>query len=242
MLIIPAIDLYDGKCVRLYQGKLEEQTVFSENPLVVAREWVAAGAKLLHMVDLNGAFEGVPANLDLIYEIAKEIPIPVQLGGGIRIRNVVEDILNNGVERVVLGTTAIQDPDFVRKVATDFPNRVVLGIDAQDGQVAVRGWTEVSSLSAVELAAQFADLPLAAIVFTDIKRDGTLKGPNLISLEEMVENAKIPVIASGGIGSMEDIGRIVKKFPQGVTGIIVGRALYAGALKLGDAVQLYQGR
>ena len=240
MLIIPAIDLYDGKCVRLYQGKLEQQTIFSENPLVVARQWVGLGARMLHLVDLNGAFEGKPANLDLVYEIAASVPVPVQVGGGIRSHELVAQILAKGAARVVLGTGAIKDRQWLSALAKDFPGRIVLGIDAHDGLVAVKGWTQLTSLKATELAAQVSSLPLAGIVFTDIQRDGTLKGPNLASLKEMLKATSLPLIASGGIGAESDIQRIVKKFPRGISGIIIGRALYTGALDLQLAIEKYQ--
>lgn len=240
MIIIPAIDLYDGKCVRLYQGKLNEQTVYSENPPVIARQWETAGAKMLHVVDLNGAFEGSPRNLDVVCEIARTISIPVQLGGGIRNKDLVEEIFANNVERVVLGTSAIQDPELVCQLATSFPKRIVLGIDAKEGFVAVKGWTEVTKLKATQLVAQFADTPLAGIVFTDIKCDGTLKGPNLTSLQEMVNATDIPVIASGGIGTEKDIKRIAERFSKEVMGIIVGKALYAGAVNLHKVIKKYQ--
>lgn len=240
MLIIPAIDLHDGKCVRLYQGKLDEETVFSENPLVVARQWVAAGAKMLHLVDLNGAFEGSPTNLDTIYRIAQAIPIPVQVGGGIRSRCLVENMFANKVARVVLGTTAITNPELVQQLIKDYPQKIVLGIDANDGKVAVKGWTEVTYLKATDLAARFKGLPLAGIVFTDIDRDGTLKGHNLNSLKLMIQSTDASIIASGGIGSIDDIQQVCKKFPRAIYGIIVGRALYTGAVDLKEAVEKYQ--
>jgi len=240
MLIIPAIDLYDGKCVRLYQGKLQEQTVFSEDPLLVARQWAGAGARLLHVVDLNGAFEGVPGNLEVVYEIARTLSIPVQLGGGIRSRELAEEILSGGVERVVLGTSAINNPDFVRCLADDFPGRIVLGIDARNGLVAVKGWTQTTYLRATDLAASFADLPLGGIVFTDIERDGTLDGPNLNSLRKMLKSTCLPLIASGGVGSEGDIRHIAQKFSGQLAGVIVGRALYTGAVDLQEVIERYQ--
>ncbi len=241
MIIIPAIDLYDGKCVRLYQGKEEEQTVFGEDPVKVARQWESAGASMLHVVDLNGAFEGRPHNIEVVFKIAAAVSVPIQLGGGIRNRKTVEEIFAGGVQRVVLGTSAIRSPDFVRELATDFPARIVLGIDANNGQVAVKGWKEVTSQKASEFVAQFADVPLAGIVFTDIERDGTLRGPNLNSLWEMTQATNIPLIASGGIGTAEDIERIVNDFSKEVVGIVVGRAIYTGAVDLKQVIDLYQG-
>jgi phosphoribosylformimino-5-aminoimidazole carboxamide ribotide isomerase len=232
MLIIPAIDLYNGECVRLYQGEEEQRTVFSSDPLKVALRWQAAGAKLLHVVDLNGAFEGRSRNLKLIRKMADALSIPVQLGGGIRSEAQVAQVLSYGISRVVLGTIALESPGLVKRMCSAFPQRIAVGIDARDKMVVSRGWRESSSILATCLAK-------AAIIFTDTGRDGTLTGPNLESLQAMACATSIPLIASGGIASLEDIGSIVQRLPQ-IEGVITGMAIYTGRIDLSQAIHLYQ--
>jgi phosphoribosylformimino-5-aminoimidazole carboxamide ribotide isomerase len=219
----------------LYQGKEEKRTVFSSNPLEVAQKWQAAGAKLLHVVDLNGAFEGRSRNLDLIAEIAGSLSIPIQLGGGIRSEAQVEHILSCGVHRVILGTIAVENPPLVKQMSRKFPQRIVLGIDARDGMVVTKGWQAVSSLPATQLVKKYEDSGVAAIIFTDTSRDGTLEGPNIESLSEISQATSIPVIASGGISSMGDFESIAKKLPQ-IEGVITGMAIYTGAIDLSQAI------
>ena len=239
MLIIPAIDLYDGQCVRLYQGRKDMRTVFSANPLEVGLRWQEAGAKLLHVVDLNGAFEGQPANLPVVYQLAEKLSIPIQLGGGLRDAGLIRQIFDHGVSRIVLGTVAIKQPELFAQLCGQFPGRIVLGLDAKDGQVQIMGWTEGSGRLATQLAAEYAPLSPRAIVFTDTRRDGAMQGPNLESLAAMVAASPIPVIASGGISSLRDIEAIANQVPQ-VEGIITGMAIYTGAVDLAEAISKYQ--
>ncbi len=240
MLIIPAIDLYDGACVRLYQGEERQRTVFSAEPLEVAYKWQAAGAKLLHVVDLNGAFEGQPKNLELIKELAAKLSLPIQLGGGMRSEEQVVQALSCGVQRVVLGTIALKNPELVEQMCCRFPNQIVVGIDARDGMVATKGWREASSIPATQLAREYEGSGVASIIFTDISRDGTLKGPNIKSLLEMSRAGGMPLIASGGISSLQDIEQLAESLPQ-LEGVITGMAIYTKAIDLAAAIDRYQG-
>ncbi len=237
MEVIPAIDLLDGKCVRLYQGDYQQSQVFSDNPLEVARQWVNQGATRLHIVDLDGAKQGKPTNLQAIAAIAQDIAIPVQVGGGLRNYESVNQILDLGVERVILGTVAVENPNLVAELTKAFPQSIVVGIDARDGKVATRGWLETSQVEAIDLAQQMANLGVAAIIYTDIHRDGTLTGPNLTALRQLAQAIAIPVIASGGVSSLTDILSLLALEPSGVTGVIVGQALYTGALDLTEAIR-----
>ncbi|MCG8366615.1 MAG: 1-(5-phosphoribosyl)-5-[(5-phosphoribosylamino)methylideneamino]imidazole-4-carboxamide isomerase [Pseudanabaenales cyanobacterium] len=237
MDVIPAIDLLEGRCVRLYQGEYDQSQVFSENPVAVARQWVAQGAARLHLVDLDGAKAGKPKNWQAIEAIVRAVDIPVQVGGGLRDRQRVADLLSLGVKRAILGTVAVEQPDLVAELSQVFPEQIVVGIDARDGRVATRGWLETSAMLAIDLAQRVADLGAAAIIYTDIKRDGTLKGPNLPALRELTEAVSIPVIASGGVSSLTDVLSLLALAPQGVTGIIIGRALYTGDISLKEAVK-----
>ncbi len=239
MLIIPAIDLYNGECVRLYQGKENQRTVFSSQPLEMAYRWQSAGAKLLHVVDLNGAFEGQSRNLELITEMAGRLLIPIQLGGGIRTELQAAQILKSGIKRVILGTIAVESPHLVKKICQKFPQQVVLGLDAKDGMVATRGWQETSLIPATQLAKEYEDSGIAAIIFTDISRDGTLEGPNIESLRLMSQATSIPLIASGGISGSEDIARLADEIPH-LEGVITGMAIYTGAIDLPSAIERYQ--
>lgn len=236
MQIIPAIDLLGGQCVRLHQGDYGQVTRFSDDPLAQALDWQRQGAQRLHLVDLDGAKTGQPVNDAVVKAITAALTIPVQLGGGVRSLERAEELLACGLDRVILGTVAIEQPELVRQLASRHPGRIVVGIDAKDGLVATRGWIETSTVQATELAKSFEDAGVAAIISTDIATDGTLAGPNLAALRAMAEASRIPVIASGGIGSLEDILSLLSIAPLGVEGVIVGRALYDGAVDLAEAI------
>ncbi|UZQ56337.1 1-(5-phosphoribosyl)-5-[(5-phosphoribosylamino)methylideneamino]imidazole-4-carboxamide isomerase [Trichothermofontia sichuanensis B231] len=242
MEIIPAIDLLGGKCVRLYQGNYDQVEPFSDDPVQVARQWVEQGATRLHLVDLDGAKMGEPVNLPAIAAILESLraaptPIHVQVGGGLRTRERIQTLLDLGVQSVIVGTIAAENPTLVAELCQIFPQRIIVGIDARNGQVAIRGWLETSTLTATALATQMAAIGAAAIIYTDIQRDGTLQGPNLPALREMVEHCPIPVIASGGISSVTDLLSLLSLEAIGLTGAIVGRALYTGAINLREALQ-----
>ncbi len=241
MLVIPAIDLKDGQCVRLEQGLMERDTVFCENPASQALEWQRQGAELLHLVDLNGAFAGEPKNRSSIEGIVRSVSIPTQLGGGIRDLKTIEAYLSLGIGRVILGTAAQRDPDLVREACRLFPGRIIVGIDAKDGMVAVQGWAEVTDCSAGELAARFEGFGVSAIIYTDISRDGMLGGPNIAATRELAEGITIPVIASGGVSRLADIEALMAIEPSGVTGVITGKAIYTGAINLAEAIALTKG-
>lgn len=238
MLIIPAVDIKGGRCVRLVQGRADEETVYADDPVSVAKRWEAEGAKLLHVVDLDGAFEGRPVHTPLIKRILAETGLRVEVGGGIRTDETVADLLGAGVERVVIGTKALESPDWVKALCQAHPMRIAVGIDARDGMVAVKGWTAVSKVPAVTLAEGLEGLSLAAIIFTDISRDGMLEGPNIESIRRFLAATRHPVVASGGISSLENVKEL-KKLP--LSGLIVGKALYTGALSLAEAIAAVQG-
>jgi phosphoribosylformimino-5-aminoimidazole carboxamide ribotide isomerase len=235
MLIIPAIDLKDGRCVRLRQGDLQAETVYSEDPPAMALQWEKMGAKLLHLVDLNGAVEGQPKNGAGIEAIAKSVSIPVQVGGGIRDLDTVRRYLDGGVSRVVLGTAVLNDRSLLDKACSRYPKRILAGIDARNGKVAVRGWTSQSDTLAADLLKSLGDYALGAVIYTDISRDGMLGGPNIAALRDVVERSLVPVIASGGVTSLEDI-RAIRSLGPRVEGAIVGKALYDGKLDLAAAL------
>ncbi|MCC0176659.1 1-(5-phosphoribosyl)-5-[(5-phosphoribosylamino)methylideneamino]imidazole-4-carboxamide isomerase [Waterburya agarophytonicola K14] len=237
MEVIPAIDLLGGKCVRLYQGDYNQASTFSKNPVEVARQWASEGATRLHVVDLDGAKSGKSVNLSVIEAIAKAIDIPVQVGGGLRDRDGVSRLLDTGVQRAILGTVAVEKPALVTQLCNEFPNRIVVGIDARNGKVATRGWLETSEIEATQLAASMAKEGAAAIIYTDIHRDGTLAGPNMDALRELAESIDIPVIASGGVSSLTDLLSLLSLESIGVTGAIVGRAIYTGDVSLKEAVR-----
>jgi phosphoribosylformimino-5-aminoimidazole carboxamide ribotide isomerase len=237
MDVIPAIDLLEGRCVRLYQGDYGQAQTFDENPVEVARQWAAEGASLLHVVDLDGARAGHPVNLSAIEAIVRAVDVPVQVGGGLRDRTSVATLLKRGVQRVILGTVAVEQPDLVNQLCQEFPERIVVGIDARNGRVATRGWLETSEVAATDLAEGMASSGIAAIIYTDIHRDGTLQGPNLESLRELASRVTVPVIASGGISSVTDLLSLLALEPVGVTGAIVGRALYTGDISLKEALR-----
>jgi phosphoribosylformimino-5-aminoimidazole carboxamide ribotide isomerase len=238
MIVIPAIDLKDGKCVRLEQGLMERDTVYSDNPAATARHWQEEGGELLHIVDLDGAFAGVPKNRTAIEAIVQAIDIPAQLGGGIRDLETIEAYLTLGLSRVIIGTAAQRNPQLVTEACRRFPGQIVVGIDAKNGLVAVQGWAEVTDITAVELAKKFAGDGVAAIVYTDIARDGMLQGPNLEATRALAEAVGIPVIASGGVSSLKDIENLLAIEQYGVSGVITGKAIYSGALDLRAAVAL----
>ena len=237
MDVIPAIDLLEGRCVRLYQGDYAQSETFDENPIAVARQWANQGATRLHVVDLDGAKAGHPVNQHSIEAIVRAVDIPVQVGGGLRSRQSVADLLALGVQRVILGTVAVEHPDLIASLCQEFPNQIVVGIDARNGRVATRGWIETAEILATDLAQQIAQAGVAAIIYTDIHRDGTLQGPNLDALRELASTTPIPVIASGGVSSTVDLLSLLALEPLGVTGVIIGRALYTGDIALKEALQ-----
>jgi len=242
MIVIPAIDLKQGKCVRLEQGLMERDTVFCEHPADQAREWQRQGGELLHIVDLDGAFAGVPKNREAIAAIVGSISIPTQLGGGIRDIPTIEAYLSLGIGRVILGTAALRNPELVMEGCRLYPGRIVVGIDAKNGMVAVQGWAEVTGISAVELARRFEGYGVAAIIYTDISRDGMMAGPNIEATKTLAESVSIPVIASGGVSSLMDIKNLMAIESSGVTGVITGKAIYTGAFRLAEAVELTKKR
>lgn len=238
MMIIPAVDIKDGRCVRLQQGEMDRETVFSNNPALMAQRWQEAGAELLHLVDLNGAIDKKPKNLTTIQAILDAVHIPVQLGGGIRDMDTIATYIDRGVSRVVLGTEAIRNPDLIIQAALKFPERIVVGIDARNGFVAIEGWTETTGTTAIDLARRFENVGLAAINFTDIHRDGMQTGPNLEATRRLAEAVTIPVVASGGVSTIEDIKNLLRLESAGVQGVITGKALYDGSLDLKEAIAL----
>jgi len=236
MEIIPAIDLLNGKCVRLNQGNYNEVTKFNSDPVKQAQIWESQGAKRLHLVDLDGAKTGEPINDLTIKKIKRSISIPIQLGGGIRTIDRAKELLGIGIDRIILGTIAIENPELVKVLSQEYPRRVAVGIDAKEGMVATRGWLKQSEISSLELAKRLNDLELAAIISTDIATDGTLKGPNVQALREITEISINPVIASGGVGSIADLISLSDFENEGIEGIIVGRALYDGSIDLKEAL------
>lgn len=236
MIVIPAIDLKDGKCVRLLQGRKEDVTVYSDDPTAMAKNWVDLGARLLHIVDLDGAFTGEQKNFDRISEIRKSIHIPIEVGGGIRDIGAVETLAGLGVDRVIIGTSAAKDPDMVREACDKFPGKIIVGIDARDGKVAVKGWVETTELDAIDFAKKMQDNGAAGIVYTDISRDGMLSGPNVEAMAGMVGAVDIPVIASGGVSNLDDIKKLMQI--ENLWGVITGKALYAGTLDLKSALEV----
>ena len=230
MIIYPAIDLKDGKCVRLYKGDMDQATIYNEDPVTQAIEWAQAGFSWLHVVDLNGAIEGRPVNNDAVTAIIDSTDLPVQLGGGIRNLKQIEHWIEAGVSRVILGTVAVKDPDLVREACDHFPGQIALSIDAKGMYVATEGWVESSGLSAINLVNEFADHDLAAIIYTDIDRDGTGEGLNMGNTIKLAQSTRTPVIASGGVGSLDDVTAVREAQGHGVGGMIIGKALYDGRI------------
>ncbi|MCG0277996.1 MAG: 1-(5-phosphoribosyl)-5-[(5-phosphoribosylamino)methylideneamino]imidazole-4-carboxamide isomerase [Thermanaeromonas sp.] len=237
MIVFPAIDLRGGRCVRLYQGRPTAETVYSEDPVEVAKMWVREGASWLHIVDLDGAFEGRRKNLSLIREIIIAAGIPVQVGGGVRSLDDIEALLTAGAARVILGTVAVTDPTLVAEACAKYGEAIVVGVDCRDGWVATKGWTETSNRRGVEMARELARLGVKRLIYTDISRDGTLKGPNLEAIREVALACGLPVIASGGVASLEDIVALRELKPYGIEGVIIGQALYQGKFSLAEAIK-----
>lgn len=237
MDVIPAIDLLEGRCVRLFQGDYDQSQVYNENPVEVARQWEAEGATHLHLVDLDGAKAGKPENWEAIGAIAQAVNLPIQVGGGLRDADRVSALFDLGVQYAILGTAAVENPELVGQLSTQYPGRIIVGIDAREGKVATKGWLETSEVMAIDLARRMGEQGAAAIVYTDIKRDGTMKGPNLEALRELATAIDTPVIASGGVSSVSDLMSLLGLVPAGVSGVIVGKALYTGDVKLKDAIR-----
>lgn len=239
MLLIPAIDIKDGKCVRLRQGRMDEDTVYSEDPVAMAARWVEAGARRLHLVDLNGATLGKPVNSAVVHEIAQAFPnVPIQVGGGIRDEDTIQEYLNAGVRYVIIGTKAVTAPHFVSDVCLEFPGHIIVGLDVRDGKVAIEGWSKLSRHDAIDLALQFQDNGVEAIVFTDIRRDGMMSGLNLEATVAFARALTIPVIASGGVTNLDDIRALCAVQGDGITAAITGRAIYEGSLDFRAAQEL----
>ena len=237
MDVIPAIDILDGRCVRLYQGDYQQSEVFGEDPVEVAQRWYDQGAKYLHVVDLDGAKQGKPKNLKVIEAIARSIPIRVQMGGGLRDHGSIVSVLNSGVSRVILGTAAVENSQLIADICAEFPEQIMIGIDARDGKVATRGWLTTSEVMAVDLAKRMTSIGIAGIIYTDIHRDGTMQGPNIEALRQLAENVDVPVIASGGISSITDLLNLLSLESMGVKGAIVGKAIYTGDIQLREAIR-----
>lgn len=240
MLVIPAIDLKDGHCVRLLQGKKEAVTTYSNDPANTAKRWESYGARLLHIVDLDGAFTGSQKNLQAIMKIRQSVKIALQVGGGIRNIGNVMNLFSAGIDRIIIGTAAIEDPEFLTYACNKYPGKVLIGIDAMNGMVAIKGWEEVTSVKAKELAKRLEMVGVSGIIYTDINRDGMLSGPNIEATGEMVESVTIPVIASGGVSCLEDIKNLMKV--KKLWGVITGKAIYSGALDLKEAMKITEGK
>ena len=236
MVVIPAIDLKDGRCVRLRQGDMNQETAYSEDPPAMAKYWERLGAQRLHVVDLNGAVDGKPQNFDNVLAIARAISIPVQVGGGIRSLDTIREYIDQGVSKVVLGTAALENPLLLEEASREFPDCILIGVDVKQGKVAVNGWTDISEVTPEEIFESFKSYPLAEVIFTEISRDGMLDGPNLTALEQVVRTSPFPVIASGGVARVEDIYAVKQLGPK-ITGVIVGKALYEGTLDLSSALK-----
>lgn len=231
MMLIPAIDIKDGKCVRLRQGRMDDETIYSDDPVATAARWVAAGARRLHVVDLNGAFEGSPVNSEVIREISQAFPqVPVQVGGGIRDEETIQTYLDAGVRYVIVGTKAVTTPHFVSDICLEFPGHVIVGLDVRDGKVAIEGWSKLSRHDAVDLARHFEEDGVEAIIFTDIRRDGMMTGLNLDATVAFARTLRIPVFASGGVTNLDDIRALAMVESEGIAGAVTGRAIYEGTL------------
>ena len=239
MLLIPAIDLKDGKCVRLRQGRMEDETIFSDDPVAVAARWVEAGARRLHLVDLNGAFEGKPMNRDVVHAIAEAFPeLPIQIGGGIRDEETVQSYLDAGVQYVIIGTKAVNVPHFVNDLCLEFPGHIIVGLDAKDGKVAIDGWSKLSRHDVIDMAKHFEQDGVSAIIYTDIGRDGMMSGVNVDSTVKLAQAVNIPIIASGGITNLDDVRALCAQADEGIVGAITGRAIYEGTLDVAAGPRL----
>jgi phosphoribosylformimino-5-aminoimidazole carboxamide ribotide isomerase len=241
MIIIPAVDLKEGRCVRLSQGRMDQESVYSENPLQMAEHWESKGAERLHVVDLNGAVSGRPYHRPLIEEIARSIRVPIEVGGGIRDLETIEDYLTSGVHWVILGTAAFSNGDLLKEACRRFSGRIILGVDARGGRLSIQGWNEMVSTTAIDFVKRCEGVGLSAVIFTDIDRDGMNTGVNWEATRTLAQSTSIPVIASGGVSKIGDIEQLMKLEPDGVTGVIVGRALYTGRLDLEEAIGVTKG-
>ena len=241
MLIIPAVDIRGGQCVRLRQGRLEEETVFSDDPVAMGLQWQHAGARWLHVVDLDGAFSSRPQNLEVVRRLRQALSIPLELGGGIRTLETIATYIDLGLDRLILGTAVLKDPDLVARACQTYPGRIAVGLDARDGFLSVEGWTEASPRTALEVARDLEKLQPAALIYTDISRDGVKQGVNVAATRALAQAVDLPVIASGGVSSLDDIRALLPLEAEGVVGVIVGRALYDGSLDLAAALKLAQG-
>ena len=239
MLLIPAIDLKDGKCVRLRQGRMDDETIFSDDPVAMAGRWVEAGARRLHLVDLNGAFEGKPVNGDVVHAIAKAFPeVPIQIGGGIRDEETVQAYLDAGVQYVIIGTKAVSAPHFVNDLCLEFPGHIIVGLDAKDGKVAIDGWSKLSRHDVIDMAKHFEQDGVSAIIYTDIGRDGMMTGVNVEATVKLAQAVNIPIIASGGITNLDDVRALCAQADEGIVGAITGRAIYEGSLDFAEGQRL----
>ncbi len=242
MIIIPAVDIKGGKCVRLEQGFMDRETIFSDYPEEMALQWERKGAKRLHLVDLDGAVQGIPFNKKVIRNVVDRVSIPVQLGGGIRDLDTIEGYINLGIDQIIIGTVAYKDPDLVETACKRYPGRIIVGIDSKDSYVSVEGWTEPTNIIAIDLAKRFEDMRINSIIYTDIKRDGMKRGPNIDAIREFATAINIPLIAAGGISSIKDIENMAELEEDGLSGIIVGRALYDGSIRLEQAINTLRKR
>ncbi|MGD2271569.1 MAG: 1-(5-phosphoribosyl)-5-[(5-phosphoribosylamino)methylideneamino]imidazole-4-carboxamide isomerase [Desulfobacterales bacterium] len=238
MIIIPAVDIKNGSCVRLLQGQKDTATVYSDDPAAMAKKWENQGAETIHVVDLDGAFQQHPQNTAAIIKTVESVNVPVHVGGGIRHEKTIQHYIEIGVDKVIIGTEAIKNPKLVERACKNFPGRIIVGIDARDGLVAIEGWTQSTEIRAMDLAKRFEGYGVAAINFTDIDRDGMLKGPNIEATRRIAEAVSVPVVAAGGVSTIEDIKKLLTLKTVGVTGIITGKALYAGTLILAEAMAL----
>jgi len=236
VIIIPAVDIKGGKCVRLEQGFMDRETIFSDYPEEMALQWESKGAKRLHLVDLDGAVQGIPFNKKVIRNVVDRVSIPVQLGGGIRDLDTIEGYINLGIDQIIIGTVAYKDPDLVETACRRYPGRIIVGIDSKDRYVSVEGWTEPTNIIAIDLAKRFEDMRINSIIYTDIKRDGMKRGPNIDAIREFAKVINVPLIAAGGISSIKDIENMAELEEDGLSGIIVGRALYDGSIRLEQAI------
>lgn len=239
MKIFPAVDIKDGQAVRLRQGKFDEKEIFSNEPETIALKWEKSGAEFLHVVDLDGALHGKPVNRETVQRILKVVQVPIQVGGGIRDFSTIEDYLSMGVMRVVLGTSIVMNGDLLKSSSRAFPGKIVAGIDAKAGKIAIRGWTDVTAQSAVECGKRIADYGVSALIYTDIEKDGMMNGPNLVRIEEMANAIQVPLVVSGGVSSLQDIRQIMSL--KNIEGVIIGKALYNGAISLESAIELTRG-